>query len=51
MNVAMTDKGEYVEIQGTGEQTTFSGEQLEKLLKLAKKGIKEILAIQKKSLK
>jgi len=51
MNVAMTDKGEYVEIQGTGEQNTFSGEQLQKLLKLANKGIKEILALQKKSLK
>jgi len=51
MNVAMTEKGEYVEIQGTGEQGTFSGEQLEKLLKLAQKGIKEILVIQKKSLK
>ncbi|MCP4712104.1 MAG: ribonuclease PH [Planctomycetes bacterium] len=51
MNVAMTDKGEYVEIQGTGEQNTFTAEQLEKLLKLATKGIKEILALQKKSLK
>ena len=49
--VAMTDKDKYVEIQGTGEQSTFSDEQLEKLLKLAKKGIKEILLIQQKSIK
>jgi len=51
MNVAMTDKGEYVEIQGTGEQNTFTAEQLEKMLKLAGRGIKQILMVQKKILK
>ena len=51
MNVAMTDKGEFVEIQGTGEQNTFTAEQLEKMLKLTRRGIKQILALQKKCLK
>jgi len=51
MNVAMTDEGRFVEIQGTGEQNTFSAEQLEKMLKLARRGIKQILALQKKGMK
>jgi len=50
MNVAMTEAGEYVELQGTAEQQTFSSEQLDKMLKLAQRGIKQILAAQKKCL-
>jgi len=51
MNVAMTDDGRFIELQGTGENSTFSDEQLKKMLSLAKRGIKKILAEQKKSLK
>jgi ribonuclease PH len=47
MNVVMTNDGKFVEIQGTGEEATFSQKDLEKMLKLAKKGILEIIEIQK----
>ncbi|MFC1512416.1 ribonuclease PH [bacterium] len=51
MNIVMTDKGNFVEIQGTGEKTVFNEEQLKAMLTLAKKGIKEIIEIQKKIIK
>ena len=51
MNIAMTDKGEFIEVQGCGEQRTFSQEQLDKMLHLAKRGINQIIARQKKILK
>ncbi|MDD2619052.1 MAG: ribonuclease PH [Syntrophomonadaceae bacterium] len=47
MNVVMTSKGEFVEIQGTAEGTVFSKDELATLLTLAEKGIKELIAIQK----
>ncbi len=47
MNVVMTGKGQFVEVQGTGEEATFSESELGKLLKLAKAGIKELTGIQK----
>lgn len=50
MNVVMTGKGQFVEIQGTGEESTFSQEQLDQLLKLAKKGIAQLTIEQKKAL-
>ena len=50
MNVVMTGKGQFVEIQGTGEEATFSEDELSSLLRLGPKGIRELLAIQKKSL-
>ena len=50
LNVAMTDQGRFVELQGTGEQTTFSQAQLDKMLVLAKRGIKKILDVQQKAL-
>ena len=50
MNIVMVGRGSFVEVQGTGEGGTFSEAQMSGLLKLAKKGIKELLAIQKKNL-
>ena len=38
MNVVMTSNGEFVEVQGTGEQSTYSREQLNSLLNMAEKG-------------
>ncbi|MDF1511840.1 ribonuclease PH, partial [Robertmurraya sp. DFI.2.37] len=38
MNVVMTGIGEFVEVQGTGEESTFSYEQLQQLLKAAQEG-------------
>lgn len=50
MNLAMNDKGEYIEIQGTGERITFSPKQLESMLQLGRKGIKEIMTAQQAAL-
>lgn len=46
MNVIMTDQGRFVEIQGTGEEATFSDDDLAKLLALAKSGLKQLFAEQ-----
>ena len=51
MNVVMTGKGQFVEIQGTGEEATFSEDELSSLLRLGRKGIRELIEIQKKSLR
>lgn len=50
MNVVMTDRGEFVEVQGTGENDTYSRLDLDVLLDLAQKGIRELIDIQKESL-
>src|SRR4051812_30544200 len=50
MNVVMTGGGRFVEVQGTGEEATFSDDDLAALIKLAKSGIRELREIQKKSL-
>lgn len=50
MNIVMVGKGEFVEVQGTGENATFSRKEIDTLLKLAEKGIKELFDIQKKAL-
>lgn len=50
MNVVMTGKGRFVEIQGTAEKEPFSKSQMEDLLNLACKGIKELIEFQKKTL-
>lgn len=47
MNVVMTGSGEFVEIQGTGEEATFSNKQLMEMLALADKGLREIFDMQK----
>ena len=48
LNVVKTGSGGYVEIQGTAEQKPFDDKQMEAMLKLADKGIKELIALQKK---
>jgi ribonuclease PH len=50
MNVVMTGAGRFVELQGTGEESTFDDDQLAAMLKLAKAGIKELTAVQKAAL-
>jgi ribonuclease PH len=45
-NVVMTGKGQFVEVQGTGEEATFSQEELDALLKLSRKGLQELAGIQ-----
>ena len=48
MNVVMTGSGEFIEIQGTAERKPFSKDKMDAMLGLAKKGIDELLAIQRK---
>ena len=50
MNVVMTGSGQFVEVQGTGEEATFSEAQLTELLALARRGIQRLSALQKESL-
>ena len=45
-NVVMTEDLDFVEIQGTGEEATYSDEELQSMLALAKKGVQEISALQ-----
>jgi ribonuclease PH len=48
MNVVMTGRGKFVEVQGTAERDPFSAQDLNKLLTLAQKGITELIRIQKR---
>jgi ribonuclease PH len=50
MNLVMTGAGRYVEVQGTGEEATFSREQLDRLLALGKVGIDQITGKQRQAL-
>ncbi|RNB84288.1 ribonuclease PH [Brevibacillus nitrificans] len=50
MNVVMTGKGKFVELQGTGEDAPFSPEQLQDMIALAKAGINQLVAAQKEAL-
>jgi ribonuclease PH len=51
MNVVMTGEGKLVEVQGTGEMAVFTKEEMDQLLKVAEKGIKRLIKIQKDCLK
>ncbi|MFN3407915.1 MAG: ribonuclease PH [Limisphaerales bacterium] len=50
-NLVMNDAGEFIEIQGTGEESTFSEAQLAQLMTLGKQGIRELLAAQQAALR
>lgn len=50
MNVVMTGNGKFVEVQGTGEECTYTRSQLNKLLDLAEKGNRELIQLQKQAL-
>jgi ribonuclease PH len=51
MNVVQTDRGQLLEVQATAEKNPFSRSLLERLLRLADKGIEEIIQAQKDVLK
>ena len=46
-NVVMTEAGEFVEVQGSGEEAVFTGEQMSAMLELSGKGIAELVSLQK----
>ncbi|MGF1530041.1 MAG: ribonuclease PH [Puniceicoccaceae bacterium] len=49
-NIVMTGKGAFVEVQSSGEEATFSGEQFERLLALGRKGIEQLTRLQHNAL-
>ncbi|MGV3531748.1 MAG: ribonuclease PH [Chthoniobacteraceae bacterium] len=50
MNLVMTEDGHFVELQGSGEETTFSEEELATMLSVGRKGIAELIALQRAAL-
>ena len=50
MNVIMTGSGQLIEVQGTGEHSTFTREQLNQMLDLGEKGNQELTKLQRKVL-
>lgn len=50
MNVVMTGDGRFVEIQGTGEEMTFSYDELQLMLEYAQEGIEQLMKVQKEVL-
>jgi ribonuclease PH len=49
-NIVMNAVGEFIEIQGSGEEATFSESQLREMLSLGKAGIRELLQLQQLAL-
>ncbi len=47
MNIVLNEYGDFIELQGSGEEDVYSKDDLDKLILLAQKGIKEIIKIQK----
>tara|TARA_S200000501_G_scaffold360263_1_gene387132 strand:+ start:199 stop:1026 length:828 start_codon:yes stop_codon:yes gene_type:complete len=50
MNVVMTSSGDFVEVQGTGEEATFSRSELESLIDAAETGISKLHRLQRNAL-
>jgi ribonuclease PH len=50
MNVVMTSKGAFVEVQGAGEESTFSREELDQMIALGEAGIKQLITSQRELL-
>jgi ribonuclease PH len=50
MNIVATEKGRFIELQGTGEGATFSEEEMQMMLALAKSGIAQLVAKQREVL-
>src|SRR5450759_67089 len=51
LNLVMNSAGEFIELQGTGEEATFTENQLSEMLALGKKAIHQLLAAQQAALK
>ena len=51
MNVIMTDEGAFIEVQGTGEESPYTRAELNELIDLGEKGIKQMIQAQKDALK
>ncbi|HEX7010531.1 MAG TPA: ribonuclease PH [Phycisphaeraceae bacterium] len=51
MNVVMNHRGRFIEVQGAGEQGTFSHQELQAMLKLAGQGIRKLMRLQRQVLR
>ena len=51
MNVVMTGSGRFVEVQGTGEESTFTRAELDRLLRMAATGVKRLVELQADALR
>jgi ribonuclease PH len=50
MNVVMSERGGFIEVQGTAEADPYTREELDQMLSLAQDGIADVVAIQKAAL-
>jgi ribonuclease PH len=50
MNVVLTGRGRFVEVQGSGEEATFSQEELDALVRLARAGVEKLRERQRAAL-
>lgn len=49
MNLVMTSRGEFIELQGTGEESTFTDGQLAEMLALGRGGVRELIQLQEQA--
>lgn len=50
MNLVMTGGGRFIEVQGTGENASFSADELQQMLALGRRGIEQLTAVQRTAL-
>jgi ribonuclease PH len=50
MNLVMTGSGQFIELQGSGEEATFNEQELAEMLRLGSQSIRELLQIQQAAL-
>ncbi len=50
MNVVMTDAGEFVELQGSGEEAVFTPDEMAQMIALASKGVQDIAVVQREAI-
>jgi ribonuclease PH len=50
LNLVMNSSGEFIELQATGEEATFSDAQLAEMLSVGKAGVRDLLAAQQRAL-
>ena len=51
MNVAMLGGGKFVEVQGSAERAPFTGDELQEMLEMARKGIRKLATIQRQAVR
>ena len=50
MNLVMTTTGKYIEVQGTGEEATFSVDELNEMLALGRTGVEALAKLQQEAI-